>query len=91
MLTPEEQRQKRIEAQFSGWDGSHRNLEKHIKRYLNDPDSYEHSETRYNDKGTYLEVLTVYRAKNGFGAMRLGAVKAKVSLDGDILEILEDR
>ena len=91
ILTPEELRQQRIEEQFSGWDGSHRNLEKYIKRFLNDPDSYEHSETRYNDKGNYLEVLTVYRAKNGFGAMSIGAVKAKVSLDGEIMEILDER
>ncbi len=91
ILTPKELRQQRIEEQFSGWDGSHRNLEKYIKRFLNDPDSYEHSETRYNDKGSYLEVLTIYRAKNGFGAMRLGAVKAKVSLDGEVMEILDER
>lgn len=46
-----EARKKRIDRQFSAWDGSHNNLERLIKRSMNDPDSYEHDETVYWDRG----------------------------------------
>lgn len=85
----EEERTKMLEEQFSAWDGSHINLTRLLKKNLNDPDSYEHVETVYWDRGNYLIVQTKYRAKNGFGAMVLGRVKIKASLTGDILEVLE--
>lgn len=44
-----EARKKKIESQFSAWDGSHRNLERIIKEAMNDPDSYDHVETVYWD------------------------------------------
>lgn len=78
-----------IRSQFSAWDGSHNNLEKTIKASMNDPDSYEHDKTTYNDMGGYLLVVTQYRGKNGFGALVRGFVKAKVGLDGAIIKILE--
>lgn len=82
-------RTKRIEEQFSSWDGSHRNLERVIKNAMNDPDSYEHSKTVYWDKGSYLIVRTEYRGKNAFGGIVKNFVKAKVSMNGDVLQILE--
>lgn len=83
------ERKKLIETQFSAWDGSHRNLTKAIKESMNDPDSYEHVETTYTDNGDHLIVLTKFRGKNGFGGTVLNAVKAKVSIEGDVLKILE--
>jgi hypothetical protein len=88
VLTPAEQRQKDIERQFSAWDGSHRNLEQLVKDSLHEPDSYEHVETRYSDKGDHLLVSLKYRARNGFGAMRLHAAVAKVGLDGTIITLM---
>lgn len=85
-----EARKERIESQFSPWDGSHRGLEKIIKKAMNDPSSYEHDETSYWDRGDHLVVLTKYRGKNGFGGVVRGYVKAKTSLDGVILEILDE-
>ena len=82
-------RNKRIEQQFSAWDGSHNNLERVIKKAMNDPDSYEHDETVYWDMGDHLVVKTTYRGKNAFGGVVRNFVKAKVSLDGDILQILD--
>ena len=82
-------RNKRIQRQFHPWDGSHINLEKLIEHNLKDPDSYEHIETLYSDKGSYLIVNLRYRARNGFGGMTISHVKAKVSLTGEILEILD--
>lgn len=83
------ERKKRIERQFSAWDGSHRNLENVIKKAMNDPDSYEHAETVYWDRGDHLVVRTTYRGKNAFGGVVKNFVKAKVSLDGQILQILD--
>ena len=84
-----ESRIKRIEKQFSPWDGSHRVLEKLIKRAMNDPNSYEHAETIYWDKGDFLVVQTTYRGKNAFGGVVKNFVRAKVSLDGQILQVLD--
>ncbi|MBD1399048.1 zinc ribbon domain-containing protein [Pontibacter sp. JH31] len=84
-----EERNTNIESQFSAWNGSHRNLERAIKGAMNDPDSYEHVETKYWDMDNHIVVLTKYRGKNAFGGKVLGSVKARVSLDGDILEVIE--
>ena len=82
-------RKKKIEAQFSAWVGSHRNLERVIKESMNDPDSYDHAETVYSDRGDHLIVRTTFRGKNAFGGVVKNSVKAKVSIDGQVLQILE--
>lgn len=84
-----EARTKQIKEQFSAWDGSHRNLERVIKKAMNDPDSYEHDETVYWDRGDHLVVKTTYRGKNAFGGVVRNFLKAKVSLGGQILQILD--
>lgn len=38
-----------IRSQFSAWDGSHRELEKLVKKSLNDEKSFDHIETTYRD------------------------------------------
>ncbi len=88
----EEEKQQRvdmIQKQFSVWDGSHNNLTKTIKDAMNDPKSYEHVETKYVDKGDYLLIQTTYRGSNAFGAIVKDTIIAKVSLEGDVLEIVE--
>lgn len=81
-------RDQAIKEQFSGWDGSHRGLEKIIKKNMNDPDSYDHAETVYWDKGDYLLVRTTFRGKNAYGGVVLQSIKAKVDLEGNVLQIL---
>ena len=88
---PKSSRQENIENQFSAWDGSHRNLERYIKKIMNDPDSYKHVETRYWDMTTHLVVQTTFRGKNAFGAVIVNRIKAKVSLDGQVLEIIDQQ
>jgi hypothetical protein len=83
------ERQKKINSQFSIWNGSHINLEREIKDSMHDPNSYQHIKTGYYDKGDYLIVSTTFRGKNAFGALIKNTVKAKVNLEGHILEILE--
>jgi len=85
----ENDRRSVIGKNFSDWDGSHINLERHIKESMNDPKSYEHVETKYWDHGEYLIVQTTFRGKNAFGALVKNQVKAKVGLNGKVLEILE--
>lgn len=85
-----EARKERIESQFSGWDGSHRNLERLIKSSMNDPDSYDHVETVYWDRGDHLIVQTRFRGANAFGGIVIDSVKAKVSLSGSILAVIEE-
>ena len=82
-------REEKIEEHFSAWDGSHRALTKLIKKSMNDPDSYDHVETVYWDKGDHLIVRTTFRGKNAFGGVVKNWVKAKVDLNGNVIEIIE--
>lgn len=82
-------RKNQIEAQFSAWDGSHRNLERAIEQSMNDPDSYEHVETVYWDMKSHLVVKTTFRGKNAFGGLVINWVKAKVDLDGNVLAVID--
>jgi len=84
-----EEIKKEIEKQFSAWDGSHIKLSRLIKESMNDPDSYEHVETKYGNMDDHLVVITTFRGKNAFGGVVKNTVKASVSLDGEDIEILE--
>lgn len=86
-----EAKKKKIESQFSAWDGSHRNLEKLIKENLNDPGSYEHLETNYWDMDTAIVVRTEYTAKNAYGGRVRGAVKARYDLEGNLIEVIDSQ
>jgi hypothetical protein len=76
-----------INSQFSSWNGSHKNLVKHVKDHMNDPRSFKHVETGYSDKGEYILVSMKFRGKNAFGGVITNVINAKVDLDGEILEI----
>ncbi|NMY14274.1 hypothetical protein HBN74_01705 [Pseudomonas sp. WS 5019] len=85
-----EARRKQVEAQFSGWDGSHRNFERLIKASMNDPDSYEHVETRFIDNGDYVRVITKFRGKNAFGGMVVDSAVADFTIAGDLIRVIEE-
>jgi len=87
--TQEEQRLQKIESQFSLWDGSHIGLTKIIKEAMNDPKSYDHIKTSYWDRKDHLIISTTFTGKNSFGGRVKNTVRAKVSLDGKNIEILE--
>lgn len=78
-------REEKIESSFSKYDGSHRGLVKHVENIMNDPDSFEHVETTYLDKGNHLLVRMKYRGTNSFGAKVLGTVTAICDFDGNVL------
>ncbi len=83
----QESRDEKIKKQFSAWDGSHIKLTEYIKGIMNDPDSYQHVETKYWDKGDYLIVFTQFRGKNMFGGVVKNGCLAKVSINGNILHV----
>jgi len=76
-------------SKFSAWDGSHNELTKLIKQSMNDPDSYDHDETKYFDNGDHLIVITMFRGKNAFGGVVKNSVKAKCSLEGNVIEVID--
>lgn len=85
----DQQRKKLIEQQFSPWDGSHVKLTQVIKESMNNPKSYEHVKTVYIDMKDYIIVTTTFRGTNAFDAVVTNTVKAKVSIDGENIQILE--
>ncbi|MEM9078186.1 MAG: hypothetical protein AAGC43_14175 [Bacteroidota bacterium] len=88
-LTKEEQHQQNIQKLFSGWDGSHIKLAEYIKQSLNDPDSYEHLETTYIEKDSFLIVTTRFTANNGFGGRVRNEVVVVSDTLGNITEIIK--
>jgi hypothetical protein len=74
------------ESLFSEWDGSHAALVNHVKSRMNDPDSFEHDETKFIDQGNYLFVTMKYRGTNAFGGVVTNYVNAKVDRQGNIID-----
>ena len=85
--TTDTARDARVQAQFSTWDGSHKALAKYIKDSLDDPASYEHIKTTFDDRFVNLVVTMTYRYRGRSGNMERGSIKAVVDLDGKILEV----
>lgn len=76
----------KIKKLFSAWDGHHVKLEQYIKQHMNDPKSYEHVSTRYEEKDGQLIVYTEFRGTNSFNAKVLNNAIAISDMDGNILE-----
>lgn len=64
---------------ISGWDGKNIELVNLVKSGMNNPKSFEHVETRFNDNGDSLKLYMTFRGTNGFGAI----VTNKISADLD--------
>lgn len=79
-----------IKSQFSGWDGSHRQVERELKARMKNPASYEHVETRYSVGTDSITVVTTYRGTNSFGAVVPNQTIATVDKAGNVLT-LSDR
>jgi hypothetical protein len=85
----EKKRQAQIDRQFSAWDGSHVKLTRMIKESMNDPSSFEHVKTVYWDMGDHLIINITFRGKNVFNATVTNTIKGKASIDGEVIEVLE--
>lgn len=55
---------------------------------MNDPDSYEHIETRFRDDGDNIFVITKFRGTNAFGGKVINTVSAKVDFNGNVIEVI---
>ncbi len=78
-------RQRLINRQFSGWDGSHSKLKQLVKQNMNNPKTFKHIETTYTDKGSYIYVYMKFRGSNSFGVIVINTIRAKADLKGNIL------
>lgn len=56
---------------------------------MNDPESYEYVETNFWDMGDYAVVVMKYRGRNAFGGKVMGAIKAKVGWNCEMLEVMD--
>ena len=78
------------EEQFSKWDGSHKKLTELIKSKMNNPDSYEHVETKAANKSDYILVVTTFRGGNAYGATITSTYTAKCDKNtGEVLSVQE--
>lgn len=84
-------RKQKIENQFSVIDGSHKKLEEYVIDHLNDPGSYEHLNTVYWDRDSFITVKMQYTAKNGFGGRVRGVIIANCDNDGNIIKIISSK
>lgn len=82
-----EANQASIRSQFSGWDGSHRQVEAAVKAQMKNPGSYEHVETRYSVGENTITVITTFRGTNSFGATVPNTAVAEVALNGTVLSL----
>lgn len=84
----DEVRKKKIKDQFSSWDGSHKGMTRYIKASLARPTTYEHLSTAYDDRLVHLVVTTTYRYVDASGRTVKATIKAIVSIDGNVQEIV---
>jgi len=70
-----------VDSSFLPFIGVHEELENAIKPSMNDPDSYQHVQSRYQDNTTTIYVITTFRGKNSFGGIITS--QAEATLDGN--------
>ena len=61
----------------------------YVKENMNDAESFEHLDSKVWYSDDYATVLMKYREKNAFGAKVLSSIKAKVSYNCRVLEVIE--
>lgn len=81
---------KAIESQFDHFNGSHIKVTQYIKSQMKNPSSFEHVESKYIDQNNYLVIIETYRGTNSFGGIVTSSIKAKVDMDGNIIDIIEN-
>src|SRR5690606_12578853 len=75
----------KVDAEFAKSDGECVDISLFVKNKLNDPSSFEHVQTTHvfwDDERVYVNVI--FRAKNGFGAIRMGEYALIMDYDFNI-------
>lgn len=75
----EKAKQAELAKYFSAWDGSNRELVELVKANMNDPDSFEHVETRFKDHGDGYRIVMTFRGKNAFNATITQQIMARLN------------
>ncbi len=80
--------EEKANALLSGWNGSMNSVVKLVKGSMNDPDSFEHVETRtgYYENNSFI-VSMKYRGKNAFGGVITKYVDVKVDYSGNVISV----
>lgn len=79
----------KIQSQFDPWNGSNIYLVQSVKASMNDPHSFKHVNTSYyidRKNSSIIHVVMKFRGKNSFGALVLNTIRAKMDVDGNILD-----
>ena len=74
---------------FSVWDDSCTELVYYVKENMHNPKSFEHVKTQYSFSDNYAVVGMTYRGTNAYGGVVTETVRAKVSFDCKVLEIMK--
>jgi len=67
-------------------DGSHKGLVQYVKDHMNDPNSFEHVETKSYNTSNGLLVRITWRGKNKFGGVVTNSILRRISSTGKVLE-----
>lgn len=70
------------------YDGRFAPLARRVKNNMNNPDSFEHVESRYADDGDRVYILMTYRGENAYGATVTEQVEALVDYDSNEITYL---
>ncbi len=83
--------EQKVSELQSGYDGSIRSVVKFVKNSMNDPDSFEHVETRtgFYEKESFI-VSMKYRGKNPFGGVITKYIDLKVDYSGNVISVEKD-
>ncbi len=88
-LTEQEMAIRYMQKQFS-LDGQHFAITRLVKKNLYFPESFQHVKTTHVNKGKYIVVTMLYRAKTRIGAMRENYITAEYWLDGRLKQVVSE-
>ena len=83
---PTPTRAEQIQKHFSPWGGSNKAMVTAAKDMINDPNSFEHIETRYFDADSVINVSMTFTATNPFGARVKIMTFGRIDNEGKLLE-----
>lgn len=80
--------EEKVTSLQNGYDGSIPSVIKLVKDSMNDPDSFEHVETRtgFYEKDSFI-VSMKYRGKNSFGGVITKFIDVKLDYSGNVISI----
>ncbi|MHA8077843.1 hypothetical protein [Aquirufa antheringensis] len=83
--------EEKVNELQNGYDGSFPSVVKFVKNSMNDPDSFEHVESRtgYYEKESFI-VSMKYRGKNPFGGVITKYIDVKLDYSGNVISIEKD-